>query len=171
MHHCDVTNLSGGSREPSPPSNHLHLHLPRVRPRQISGNWPITLSPGSSRRWSSVSPWQEPARGAVPPRLRGSGMSTLELALALKGHPAGRAVDQRTSQRVPTLPAKHQRPASIRSATLRAFQAALPSPPRQSHSSFTSLSELSAREDVSPQLPFPKLLPTLPITVSHVTWA
>lgn len=52
---------------------------------------------------------------------------TLELVLYfLKGRPAGRAVDQRTSQRAATLPVKLRRPSSVRSATLRAFEAALP---------------------------------------------
>lgn len=53
--------------------------------------------------------------------------ATLELVLYfLKGRPAGRAVDQRTSQCAATLPVKLRRPGSVGLAMRRAFEIALP---------------------------------------------
>lgn len=54
---------------------------------QITGNWPITLSPALLQQWSSLSPRRSRWRGPVSPCLSGSGMSPLEglQSTSLKG--------------------------------------------------------------------------------------
>lgn len=93
-------------------------------------------------------------QGSVSPCLSDSGMSTLEGVLPAffffffkKGGTS--CSESRRSADLPVCQnasSKLSGPGSIRSATLRAFKQ-LSSSPRQSHSSFTSLSELSVSED------------------------
>lgn len=125
MHYCDVTNLSGRSRKHNPPTP------TSTRPRSVHYKSlviglllcrQVLLSGGAP--WA---PWR--SRRGDPSHLVWVAQVCYPRASALfflKGRPAGRAVDQRTSQRATTLPVKLGRPSSVRSATLRAFEAALP---------------------------------------------
>ena len=157
MHYCDITNLSGSDRS----GEHS---LPPPTAVQITCNWPITLSPG-------LPGWALGGAGAGDP----SHLVWVAQVcrpwrdcspLLLKGCPVGKAVDHRTSHRVRILLLGSGGRAAFDHHRWEHFKMAFPTSASQSHSSFTSLLELSVSADFTFSSNYNFKL----LGVSDVTW-
>lgn len=123
---------------------------PSPSPVQITGNCPITLSPGLLNCSSSLL-YEEQTHVFVSPCLSGSGMLPPEglQFTFLKGISHGESCPSPDLPVCQNSPSQLCRPSAGRSLPLRAFKTAsfeLPQSPGQSYS-FTSLSELSLSAD------------------------